>query len=458
MIATPERRAKKRRGAAPETEETFEQYESRLERERAAILARRASEKEVADRSAARMAKLIGPPRVPQTPEEVQSERAGIERRRKEEESKHALQRFKPSKAESAPGGRVLKIEHGCQASADAFEECLHKFGDLCSFILEEEKYAPADHSTHSWLLRLPESVVQNAEAFEFARVYPVPLDEGGRVIEDDYHPGYVQRFKANWYLPENPLSMEQWLTIKLAFDGLHDDTVTASAVVAEDPALKSRWLWGDRIKWASTTMLSGRDKDGKSTLLRALLSADAEFLGQPVQPRKAMIVTEETQSDWAGHLPHDRIHYFTGPAIEKPEAWDKFIRERGRLMELHGCNILSLDSLSTIYSFDENDSVAVARAFAPLRQLAKTGVAVLVNHHTNKDGGIRGGVAMGAQPDRLLLLSRVDGAAELDCRRVLTSKGRGTRLSHQIEFELLDSGRLALTSDNRSPFARRGR
>jgi hypothetical protein len=202
------------------------------------------------------------------------------------------------------------------------------------------------------------------------------------------------------------------------------------------------RWLWWGLLAAGSLTVLAGREKTGKSTLvfglLRELLAEDegTEFLDRPCKPTPVVLLTEEPDSAVAEKLrlfnltsrTNLRLLTRSGLAAGRPrlrEAVALGVEEARRT----SAGVLVLDSFSFwsgLHGDAENQAGAVQDAMHPLLEATASGLAVLVVHHTTKaTGELRGSTALGAAADVILTLTRDRSPDEASSRRRLDADGR---------------------------------
>jgi hypothetical protein len=214
-------------------------------------------------------------------------------------------------------------------------------------------------------------------------------------------------------------------------------------------------WLWWGLLAAGSLTVLAGREKAGKSTLvfglLRALLAENegTEFLDRTCRPTPVVILSEEPDGAVAEKLrlfslaqkSNLRLLTRSGLAAGRPrlrEAVALAVEEATRT----GAGVLILDSFSFwagLHGEAENQAGAVQDAVHPLLQATASGLAVLVVHHTSKaTGELRGSTALGAAADVILTLTRDRSPDEASGRRRLDADGRyrATPSSLLIELE----------------------
>jgi archaellum biogenesis ATPase FlaH len=215
------------------------------------------------------------------------------------------------------------------------------------------------------------------------------------------------------------------------------------------------RWLWWGLLAAGSLTVLAGREKTGKSTLVFGLLQAllsdkeSARFLDRACRPAPVVLLTEEPDSAVAEKL---RLFNLTEKSTLRLLTRSGLTSGRPRLREAvalsteeatrTGAEVLILDSFafwSGLHGDAENQAGAVQNAMHPLLEATSSGLAVLVVHHTTKaTGELRGSTALGAAADVILTFSRDRSPEETSARRRLDADGRyrATPSSLLIELE----------------------
>ncbi len=218
-------------------------------------------------------------------------------------------------------------------------------------------------------------------------------------------------------------------------------------------PLLKAKaagvvpWVWDGYLASGEVTLLAGREKLGKSTLLFALLTQvahDGFFLERACHTTTTLYLTEEAPST----------------VVEKCDRFD--LREGVHFVprtEVHGLSFRTLcDQVLVTAShlraglvvFDtlahwgglgaeaENQAGAVQALFADLHRLTAAGLAVLVVHHLAKSSGeIRGSTALPGSADTVLKLFPTKGSRT---GRSLFASGRHGETPQAIRLELDDS------------------
>jgi AAA domain len=228
--------------------------------------------------------------------------------------------------------------------------------------------------------------------------------------------------------------------------------------VLAKVPA-EPEWLWRGYLAPGSVTLLAGRPKVGKSTLLFALLDAVDEgrpLLGLDVRKVGAVLLSEERQGTLKskaeafelGHVDLLMRHDANGT------LWPDVVREAVTRCHTHKRGLLVVDTLPAWTGLGgdlENASGAVIQAVAPLQDAAATGLGVLALAHQRKSFGehgeaVRGSNALLGAVDVLVELERPrSGVGDDPRRRVLRSLSRYPSTPAELVIALTDDGYKAL-------------
>ena len=214
------------------------------------------------------------------------------------------------------------------------------------------------------------------------------------------------------------------------------------------DPGDTGQPVWEGFLANGTTTLLSAREKAGKTTLLGLLLretgkSDGGELLGYPVHPVRTLLISEESAGQWAARrdddgLPEDllvvtRRHAPPGDLA----AWEQMCEQIIGIARLEDIGLVVLDTWAHWNPTEsENDNAQIARAARSIGRIAEeAGVAILLVHHMSKAGGSRGGTALPAAVDTVIEMKRPssrgivgeDGADDEgdDGTRVFTITGR---------------------------------
>jgi len=219
-----------------------------------------------------------------------------------------------------------------------------------------------------------------------------------------------------------------------------------------EGPATPE-YLWEKYLARGCVSLLTGRWKTGKSTLLGYLMAAMEKGgdLGSRVEPARVLVVSEEPTVvlkgrqealGIGGHVAYVQTPYFGKPSQGQ---WEDLLLFLLHAVVVDGFDVVVLDSLAEAWAVrKENDAVGCREAFSRLKVLQEAGAAILVLHHPAKAIGAdnepvaRGSGDILAYPDILISLSP-DGPGETN-RRILRCVGRFERPEDRV-LELRDDG-----------------
>ena len=187
--------------------------------------------------------------------------------------------------------------------------------------------------------------------------------------------------------------------------------------------------LWDGIISRGTRTLLSAREKCGKTTLICDLIREMAKeqpgiLLGQQVHRARVLIVTEESKGQWANRrdddgLPDD-LHVLSRPVIPMSNQgeWEAFCQWIAEYSTDKGIDMVVIDTWSRFSPVEnENDSAQATRAAMATEVIAESDVAVLINHHLSKSGTSRGSTGLPAQVDTLMSMSMPEGEEESTLR-----------------------------------------
>jgi len=215
-------------------------------------------------------------------------------------------------------------------------------------------------------------------------------------------------------------------------------------------------WLWTGYLARGSLTLLTSPWKAGKTTLTAALLARLAGgglLAGQPVAPGNAVVVSEESQQQWAERARRfdfgSHVCFLCRPFRARPTPTD-WLALLDHILGLHARHGLALAVIDPLASFlpsrTENDAGLMLEALLPLQKLTTAGLGVLLLHHPRKqpsaDGqGARGSGALSGHVDLLLELQYYSTTDPADRRRKLLARSRFTQTERQLVIELNDAG-----------------
>ncbi|MEX1187506.1 MAG: AAA family ATPase [Gemmatimonadaceae bacterium] len=212
-------------------------------------------------------------------------------------------------------------------------------------------------------------------------------------------------------------------------------------------------WLAYD----ASTTLISAREKTGKSTLLGQAIAAGSsgtEFLGQVLDPfRTLWYAIDEPVSDTVRRF--QRYGADPGAVTVQPER--PTAEEMRAEIEAARADVCVVDTLSRLWrgridSANNNDAVADF-LWPYIEAVRETGAALILQYHTTKAGReYRGGIELGACVDLPITLRRqgqkqptdtddgfdadYDDDSRDDGRRLLIGRGRNVDVKLRLAFD----------------------
>ena len=184
-------------------------------------------------------------------------------------------------------------------------------------------------------------------------------------------------------------------------------------------------WIWHGNVAAGFITVVGGRPKVGKSTVVYAALDAlvtGAEmFLGSALYPTDVVLVSEEhavTALDKLSDSP--RLHVLTRDAAWPLPDWPHLIGAALAEAKRTGSKLLLIDSFTFWAGMEAEagqDANAVQRRMEALLAVAREGIGVVLIHHQRKAGGdfgdaLLGSTAFAANADFILEVERVEDAA----------------------------------------------
>lgn len=183
-------------------------------------------------------------------------------------------------------------------------------------------------------------------------------------------------------------------------------------------------WIIDNVILAGSVSVFYGEPGSKKTYSLLSMavcVALGKSWLGNEVKPRKVLFIDEESGER--------RLSNRLGAAI-KGEFGDETIpiqfvslaafmldskedtEEVQNLIQTAGAGLTIIDSLSAVMNGDENSKKDVQPVFTHLRRIAeKTGSAIIVIHHANKNGGYRGSSAIKSNVEQMIQVTSEEGS-----------------------------------------------
>ncbi len=229
------------------------------------------------------------------------------------------------------------------------------------------------------------------------------------------------------------------------------------------EPSVAPDWIWEGYVAKGRGTLLSGFAKVGKSTLLSHLLKQMSVAAGRgeggslitAVKPQRVLVVSEEHEEEWRerrdrmGLGDHVRLTSARLGYKANHKQWGQMTCEILEECKRSNIGLVVYDTFARVCpAKDENNSMEIVAAQAPLDILKKAGLAVLILHHDRKGfGGPKGQKARGSGDfqsfaDFVLEFGfyRENQGCE-DRRRMLRATGRTPGVPPEIVLELSEDG-----------------
>jgi 5S rRNA maturation endonuclease (ribonuclease M5) len=211
-------------------------------------------------------------------------------------------------------------------------------------------------------------------------------------------------------------------------------------------------WLWEGYLSPGALTLLAGRPKVGKTTLLFPLIAALEQgrpFLDRPTFATRVLMLSEEREQT----LAEKRQLYLNGadPWLlmrheQGGRSWPELVEQARVCCAEHEIGVLVVDTWDKwtgLRGDDESKAGAVIEALEPLMLAAGDGLAVLIVAHQRKAAGkhgeaVRGSNAITGGVDVIVELERAP--EELGRRmRVLRAESRFTATPEELVGELTE-------------------
>lgn len=234
---------------------------------------------------------------------------------------------------------------------------------------------------------------------------------------------------------------------------------VFSLAELLRDPTLTERpQALIPRLAWRGrTTLLSGREKAGKSTLIASLVARKSHgdpIFGEPTRQARTMWVAEEHIGDVARRFADMGADPEWIAVVEAPAEGSSVERVTAihQAAAAGSYDVIVIDTLATLLaglrSWD--DAAQVATVMMPLVQVARDlDVALVLNAHASKSGNsYRGSTELSARVD---VIAEMDEGTEAKPRhRKINVKGRlgmdaFTVVFDGRDFELSTGGELPI-------------
>ena len=206
-------------------------------------------------------------------------------------------------------------------------------------------------------------------------------------------------------------------------------------AQLANAPEVEPDWIWPGYVTPGSLTLLAGRPKVGKSTLLFELMAAidgGATFCGRATRRARIVLLSEEREGtlrekarsrQWSDAV--SLLLHHTAYAI----TWPEIVRYAAEHVGPGGLVIVdTLADFAGLAADAENTAGAVLSTLRPLQEVAGNDRAVLVVSHQRKAAGdhgeaVRGSNALTGAVDVVIEFERAPGIG--DYGRVLKAGSR---------------------------------
>jgi len=214
--------------------------------------------------------------------------------------------------------------------------------------------------------------------------------------------------------------------------------------------------LWNGYLVPGGLTLIAGKPKVGKSTVLFGLIEAltsGRPFLGRATQRAGVLLLSEEREGTLAekqrkfGLDPDgEQVHLLMRHEARDHE-WPEIVARASDYCRENGLGVLVVDTWdkwSGLGGDSENSAGAVIEALAPLLDAAASGLAVVIVTHHRKGGGkhgeaVRGSNALAGAVDVVIDTERLGDADEQ--ARVLRAESRYSRTPAELVARLEDEG-----------------
>jgi hypothetical protein len=195
-------------------------------------------------------------------------------------------------------------------------------------------------------------------------------------------------------------------------------------------------WLWDGYLAPGKVTALISPPKSGKTTLLCHLLARLAGgglLAGRAVAPGRALVVSEESASDWDARCRQlalgNNVQFLCRPfrgARPSEAQWFALVAGLEALHRREALDLVALDALAALLpGHAETCAPKMLDCLLPLQALASRGPALWLLHHPAKGRRADGQTARGSGA----LPGLADVVMEMSCYRRARSRDRRRRV-----------------------------
>jgi archaellum biogenesis ATPase FlaH len=194
-------------------------------------------------------------------------------------------------------------------------------------------------------------------------------------------------------------------------------------------------WIWEDYLARGTITLIAGKPKVGKSSLVfglvRAILSNEPTFLGRNITSTGIVYVSEEGKGTLKGKLPmHGDMTIMSREEAWPPPKWAELVQAAVLEAERTGAGLIVIDTLRKWARFAqelEKDASAMQAVVSALDLAVARGLAVVLVHHQRKAEGENGDAVSGtnALPGAVDVVLEVERTETGGNQRVLLAESR---------------------------------